>query len=249
MGVKINLSGSNISGNARVLNGLKVTGKNDAEINVTQSSMSGKSQILNNMNMSENSSVNIGIKNSEMKDQARVLNDMEVKNGKVDVNIENLSLGQDVEFMNSRKANENSSINYNQSQTSERTTARQDNVASERTTANQYNEASEQTTARQDNEVSEQATVRQHTTQTVTSTRNKRKGLLKRIMSILKGNDVNAEIEIIEEDVSLSSILNPHKAFENEISNGGSLKNIDTTEAIRNAENSTTKERNSDLEK
>ena len=51
MGVKINLSGSNISGNARVLNGLKVTGKNDAEINVTQSSMSGKSQILNNMNI------------------------------------------------------------------------------------------------------------------------------------------------------------------------------------------------------
>lgn len=220
MGVKINLSGSNISGNARVLNGLKVTGKNDAEINVTQSSMSGKSQILNNMNMSENSSVNIGIKNSEMKDQARVLNDMEVKNGTVDVNIENLSLGQDVEFMNGRKANENSSIKYNNSQTSKHTNA------------NQHNEVAEEVTSVQD------------TSQTVTNAKNKRKGLLKRILSILKEND----IELTEEDIVLSS-QEAHKKFESEISNDGKLKNIDTTEAIRNVENSTRETRSSDLEK
>ncbi len=110
MGVKINMSGTKISGNAKVLNGLTVSGKSNAEINIKRSSMSGQSQTLNDMNISGNSSVNIGINDTNIKDRARVLNDMEVENGKVDVSIENLQLDKDTEFMNSRQVKDNTVV-------------------------------------------------------------------------------------------------------------------------------------------
>ena len=36
MGVKINISGSEISGNSRVLNGIKANSKSDIEVNVNK---------------------------------------------------------------------------------------------------------------------------------------------------------------------------------------------------------------------
>jgi hypothetical protein len=75
MGVKINISGSEISGNSRVLNGIKVNSKSDIEVNV---------------------------KKSEIVENAKVMNDISAENGTVRVNIEDMKLGKDAEFMNNR---------------------------------------------------------------------------------------------------------------------------------------------------
>lgn len=75
MGVKINISGSEISGNSRVLNGIKANSKSDIEVNV---------------------------KKSEIVENAKVMNDISAENGIVRVNIEDMKLGKDAEFMNNR---------------------------------------------------------------------------------------------------------------------------------------------------
>lgn len=75
MGVKINISGSEISGNSRVLNGIKTNSKSDIEVNV---------------------------KKSEIVENAKVMNDISAENGTVRVNIEDMKLGKDAEFMNNR---------------------------------------------------------------------------------------------------------------------------------------------------
>ena len=75
MGVKINISGSEISGNSRVLNGIKANSKSDIEVNV---------------------------KKSEIVENAKVMNDISAENGAVRVNIEDMKLGKDAEFMNNR---------------------------------------------------------------------------------------------------------------------------------------------------
>ena len=90
MGVKINISGSEISGNSRALNGIKANSKSDIEVNV---------------------------KKSEIVENAKVMNDISAENGTVRVNIEDMKLGKDAEFMNNRESQvsredgENSSIN------------------------------------------------------------------------------------------------------------------------------------------
>ena len=75
MGVKINISGSEISGNSRALNGIKANSKSDIEVNV---------------------------KKSEIVENAKVMNDISAENGTVRVNIEDMKLGKDAEFMNNR---------------------------------------------------------------------------------------------------------------------------------------------------
>lgn len=75
MGVKINISGSEISGNSRVFNGIKANSKSDIEVNV---------------------------KKSEIVENAKVMNDISAENGTVRVNIEDMKLGKDAEFMNNR---------------------------------------------------------------------------------------------------------------------------------------------------
>lgn len=75
MGVKINISGTEISGNSRVLNGIKANSKSDIEVNV---------------------------KKSEIVENAKVMNDISAENGTVRVNIEDMKLGKDAEFMNNR---------------------------------------------------------------------------------------------------------------------------------------------------
>lgn len=75
MGVKINISGSEISGNSRVLNEIKANSKSDIEVNV---------------------------KKSEIVENAKVMNDISAENGTVRVNIEDMKLGKDAEFMNNR---------------------------------------------------------------------------------------------------------------------------------------------------
>ena len=75
MGVKINISGSEISGNSRVLNGIKANSKSDIEVNV---------------------------KKSEIVENAKVMDDISAENGTVRVNIEDMKLGKDAEFMNNR---------------------------------------------------------------------------------------------------------------------------------------------------
>ena len=146
MGVEINISGNNIGGNAKVLNDLKVSG---------------------------NSQVNVRIKDTNIRDQAKVLNNREVKDGKLNVNIENLNLDKDVEFMNSSKANNN-------------------------------------TTTKQ------------------SVSKSKKKGLLGKLSSLFK--------EQKEEDTVVYSSQEAHRTFENQMSNGGKLKNMDTSEAVRNVE-------------
>lgn len=128
MGVKIDISGTSISGNTKVLNGLKINGENDTDISVKKSSVSGKSQILNNVNISGNSSVNIGIENSRMKENSRVLNNLDIQRGKVNVELKDLSLGEGVEFMNDKKFTERTShketSNKSQQATYERDTTK-----------------------------------------------------------------------------------------------------------------------------
>lgn len=106
MGIDINISGSQISGNTKVLNGLKTQGENNTDISVNNSSVSGKSQILNDANISGNSSVTIEIESSEMKEDAKVINGLDVENGQVNVKLKDVTLGEKVELMNNKKYTE-----------------------------------------------------------------------------------------------------------------------------------------------
>ena len=123
MAVNINISGTNISGNANVLNGLKIQGENNTDISINKSSISGKSQILNNMNISGKSSIEI--ENFEMKENAKVLNDIDVENNQVNVKIKDLSLGKGAEFMNNKKFTERTSYQQTQKKSTQ-TTYKQD---------------------------------------------------------------------------------------------------------------------------
>lgn len=154
MGVEINISGNNIGGNAKVLNDLKVSG---------------------------NSQVNVRIKDTNIKDQAKVLNNREVKDGKLNVNIENLNIDKDVEFM----SDEN--VEYvNQKKANNNTKTKQ------------------------------------------SVSKSKKKGLLSKLSSLFK--------EQKEEDTVVYSSQEAHRTFENQMSNGGKLKNMDTSEVVRNVE-------------
>lgn len=154
MGVEINISGNNIGGNAKVLNDLKVSG---------------------------NSQVNVKIKDTNIRDQAKVLNNREVKDGKLNVNIENLNIDKDVEFM----SDEN--VEYvNRKKANNNTTTKQ-NVS-----------------------------------------KSKKKGLFGKLLSLFKEKN--------EEDTIVYSSQEAHRTFENQMSNGGKLKNMDTSEAVRNVE-------------
>lgn len=125
MGVNINISGTTINENATVLNGLKIQGQNDTDINIKNSSVRGKSQILNGVNISGNSSVNIEIENSDITGNSRILNGLDVENDNVDVELKDLNLGKDVEFMNDKKFRGNTSHKQNtyEQDTSEKTTS------------------------------------------------------------------------------------------------------------------------------
>lgn len=82
MGVNIKMDGMKISGNARILNNVKVSGKeNDVNIGLKQSSFSGKSNVLNNL---------------------------DVQNGELNVEMEDVHVGHGVNFMNNRTVKENS---------------------------------------------------------------------------------------------------------------------------------------------
>lgn len=84
MGVKIDISGAKISGNARVLNNMDVKGKNDVDIN---------------------------IKKSKIDENAKVLNDIYTQNGKLKVDLDGLELGENVDFMNGRHFRGNNRTN------------------------------------------------------------------------------------------------------------------------------------------
>lgn len=77
MGVSINISGVKVSGNAKVLNNMTVDGK---------------------------SNVDVGVRNSQIIQNAEVLNDLNMQNGELKVKIEDVTLGKDAKFMNSRTA-------------------------------------------------------------------------------------------------------------------------------------------------
>lgn len=64
--VKIDMSGLKVSGNASVLNSMKVSGQNN--------------------------SVEIGVKKSELNENARILNNLDVQNGELTVNISDVNI-------------------------------------------------------------------------------------------------------------------------------------------------------------
>lgn len=175
MSVKINISGTNISGNAKVLNGLNLQGKsNITDISMENSSISGNSQTLNEAKISGNASVHI--ENSQIKETARVLNNLDVE-GQVNVELKDLSLGEGVKFMDGKKFTEKTS--------------------------------------------------HQQKTDTKPATSVKKDGLLKKFLKlILKRENVEEPTDIVKPS------QNSHKNFENKISMGGNLKNLDTSEAL-----------------
>lgn len=101
MAININISNLKMDEDTKILNDLKTSGK--ADITIEQSSTRGKSQILNNATISNDSSLNIRIKDFEMRQNARTLNNLNLKNTDLTVELENLSLDEDVEFMDAKK--------------------------------------------------------------------------------------------------------------------------------------------------
>ena len=83
MGVKINMSGINVSGDAKVLNDAKFSDKSKVDIEVDKANINGN---------------------------ARALNNVDVQNGKLEVELDGLNLGKDVEFMNDKKISENQEV-------------------------------------------------------------------------------------------------------------------------------------------
>ena len=58
--------------------------------------------------------------------------------------------------------------------------------------------------------------------------KSKKKGLFGKLLSLFKEKN--------EEDTIVYSSQEAHRTFENQMSNGGKLKNMDTSEAVRNVE-------------
>ena len=110
MGVKINMSGINVSGDAKVLNDAKFSDKSRVDVEVEKSSINGNAEVLNGLNAGKQSEVDVKIKNTDIDGNARAFNNIDVQDGKVEVEVENLRLGKDVEFMNDKKIQENKEI-------------------------------------------------------------------------------------------------------------------------------------------
>lgn len=72
------------------------------KINISGVKVNGNASILNNMEVSGKSNVNVGIKQSEINGNAKVLNDLDVKDGELKVDIQDVKLGRDANFMNNR---------------------------------------------------------------------------------------------------------------------------------------------------
>lgn len=110
MGVKINMSGINVSGDAKVLNDAKFSDKSRVDVEVEKSSINGNAEVLNGLNAGKQSEVDVKIKNTDIDGNARAFNNIDVQDGKLEVEVENLRLGKDVEFMNDKKIQENKEI-------------------------------------------------------------------------------------------------------------------------------------------
>lgn len=96
--VKIDMSGLKVSGNASVLNNMKVSGKNN--------------------------SVKLGVRKSELNHNASVLNNLDVQNGELTVDISDVKLGKDAKFMNNRTVREKEQAEQSVSTYSTRTEER-----------------------------------------------------------------------------------------------------------------------------
>lgn len=111
MAIKINISGTNISGDSKVLNGIKITGKSNTDISVKESSIEGEAEVLNNVDIKGDSSVDIEMESVDITENARVLNNLDVKNGEASVQLKGIRLGEDVEFMNGKKFSKDTTSN------------------------------------------------------------------------------------------------------------------------------------------
>lgn len=110
MGVKINMSGINVSGDAKVLNDAKFSDKSKVDIEVDKANINGNAEVLNELNAGKQSEVDVKIKDTNIDGNARALNNVDVQNGKLEVELDGLNLGKDVEFMNDKKISENQEV-------------------------------------------------------------------------------------------------------------------------------------------
>ena len=195
MGIKIEISSSNIQGDTRILNGATILGDNNVNIGLNKTHIGGKTQILNDSEMPKGSSVNVEINESELGENATILNDTKLPKGRTDFKLNGKKSDIDPEFMNGEKFNKSE----NNQQTSTKATT-----------------FYQRTDKRPDK---------------------KQEGLLKRLVSLILGKEekeVNYEVHYSTKS---------HKDFEYEVSNGGKLKDLDTSEAIKVAQQSAEKNR------
>lgn len=91
MGIKINLSGSNIGGDSEVLSNLTINGASNGNVEIKNSNISGNAQVLNDMTVS-NSEISLGVNSSTIEGNAHVMNNIDATNSKVIKNISNVNL-------------------------------------------------------------------------------------------------------------------------------------------------------------
>ena len=84
MGVKINMSGINVSGDAKVLNDAKFSDKSKVDIEVDKANINGNAEVLNELNAGKQSEVDVKIKDTNIDGNARALNNVDVQNGKLE---------------------------------------------------------------------------------------------------------------------------------------------------------------------
>lgn len=218
MGIKINISGTEISGNSKVLNNANIQGKNNTNIKIKDTSINGNAQLLNDMKSSGENSIDIEVKNTKMTSNARVLNGIEPSNGEINLQIQDLNLGKNVEFMNNGKIT--NTQNSRQQAKSNATYSKMQTGARE-TIQN----------SRQQTESNPTYSTIQTGVKEITEIRNKREGLLKRILKAI------FRIKNTEEPIQ-EYTQTDYKKFQEQMSRNGKLKNLDTTEAIHIVENS-----------
>lgn len=100
MGIRINITGTKIDGEAKVLNNLNVN-KGNVNVDMQNTKIGGKSQIFNNMDVREGN-VNVEMNNDKFTGTSKILNDTNIENGTLNVELNDVTIDNDVKFMNGR---------------------------------------------------------------------------------------------------------------------------------------------------
>lgn len=186
------------------------------KINISGVSMRGNTELLNGLEIQGENNTDISVNQSAISGKSQILNDVNIsENSSADIEIENSEMKENARVLNGLEV-ENGQVNVEL----------RDVSLGEGVEFMDGRKFTEKTSHQQTSKEADE----QHTTEKTTKTSDKKDGLLKRVLkSILKSENVEEHTEVRHSQKS-------YRNFEDEISRGGKLRNLDTSEALRSTE-------------